>query len=104
MNNYRINTVISSIDNIERANAPLSFEIKLEAKIKNKLTEQAINMFSYKKQYLAIAALFAFLIINVYLMRLKSNESNSLSVQSTQQPSTIEGFNTEYQLINNSTY
>ena len=103
MNTFKINTVIDSIDDIKQAETPPFFETRLRAKMEQQLLKQNAAWFNVKKPIYIIASLVIFSSINLYLININANKNSSNNYGKIQ-PSTIESFTNDYQLINNTTY
>lgn len=103
MNTKKINTVIDSIDNIKQAEVSPYFETRLRGKMERRLIKQDTAWFIVRKPAYIIASLIIFSTINLYLISINLNK-NAEANYGKIQPSTIEGFTNDYQLITNPTY
>jgi hypothetical protein len=103
MNTFKINTVIDSIDTIKQAEVPPFFETRLKAKMQQRFLKQNTAWFNVKKPIYIIATLIIFSSVNLYLISTNTSKNISNSFGKIQ-PSTIESFTNDYQLINNATY
>jgi hypothetical protein len=101
--NSKIDAIIDSINKIERAQPPAFFETRLKARMKKQFEMNHFYIFSFKKPAYVVAALFVLLCTNVYLLSNKPIEKNTFEVEN-HQSATIDTFNSDYQLINNSSY
>jgi hypothetical protein len=103
MNILKIDTIIESFDHIKQAETPPFFETRLKAKMEKRFVEKDTAWFIVRKPAYIIASLIIFSSANLYLISVNSNKNDS-SIYSKTQPSTIESFTRDYQLINNTTY
>jgi hypothetical protein len=103
MNTFKINTVIESLDGIRQAEIPPFFETRLKAKMQKQFLKQSAAWFNVKKPIYIIVSLIIFSSVNLYLINTNANKNSSNSYGKIQ-PSTIESFTNDYQLINNTTY
>ncbi len=103
MNTFKINTVIESLDGIKQAEVPPFFESRLKARMEQRFLKQNTAWFNVKKPVYIIALLVIFSSVNLYLINTNASKNNGNSYGKIQ-PSTIESFTNDYQLINNITY
>lgn len=103
MNTLKRNTVIESFDGIRQAETPPFFETRLKAKMEQRFIKQNTAWFNVKKPFYIIASLVIFSSVNLYLISTNANKNSGNSYGKIQ-PSTIESFTNDYQLINNTTY
>lgn len=103
MNTNKIDSIIDSLNSIKQAEVPSFFETRLNARMKKELVASHPLIFIFKKPAHIMAVLLFLLCVNIYLLSSKPVEKNISKIEH-HQSNTIDAFNNDYQLINNTSY
>ncbi|MFY7963650.1 MAG: hypothetical protein ACOVO1_02030 [Chitinophagaceae bacterium] len=100
MNTNKIDSIIDSLNSIKQAEVTCFFETRLNARMKIELVASHPLIFIFKKPAYIMAVLLLLLCVNIYLLSSKPVEKNISKIEN-HQSNTIDAFNNDYQLINN---